>query len=83
MEQNKKNNTPWWRDGVIVFIRISGYIAIPIVIALYTGEYLDKKYNTNNLFFLILITIAFVSTILLIWKEAKIYKKKTEKENRK
>lgn len=76
----KKNNTnteaPWWRDGVIIFVKVSAYIAVPVILASYIGQFLDNKYNTNNLYFYISITIAFLSTMYLIWKEMKIYKKK-------
>ncbi|HAQ02791.1 TPA: hypothetical protein DEP30_02910 [Candidatus Nomurabacteria bacterium] len=80
MENNKNNKIPWWRDGVIIFVKVSAYIAAPVVIASFAGKYLDQKYNTGNLLFLVLIGIAFLSTIYLIWKEMKIYKKKIEKE---
>ncbi len=85
--KNKEKTTkiiiPWWRDGVIIFTKVSAYIAIPIIIASFTGEYLDKKYNTNSLIFYILITIAFFCTIYLIYKETRIYKRKIEKEENK
>ncbi len=77
---NKKNKTPWWRDGVIIFVKVSSYIAIPIVIASIVGNKLDQKYNSGNLLFLTFIGFAFISTIYLIWKEMKIYKKKIDKE---
>jgi uncharacterized membrane protein YfcA len=73
-------NPPWWREGVIIFTKVSAYIAFPIIIASYIGNYLDNKYNKNNLFFYILIAISFISTIYLIWNEMRIYKKKIEKE---
>jgi len=73
---------PWWRDGLIIFAKVSAYIAVPVILASYIGQFLDKKYNTGNLLFLVLIAIAFASTMFLIWKEAKIYKKKLEKENK-
>ena len=80
-ENNKNNKIPWWRDGVIIFVKVSAYIAAPVVIASFAGKYLDQKYNTGNLLFLVLIGIAFLSTIYLIWKEMKIYKKKIEKDS--
>ena len=73
---------PWWRDGLIIFAKVSAYIAVPVILASYIGQFLDKKYNTGNLLFLVLIAIACASTMFLIWKEAKIYKKKLEKENK-
>jgi len=75
---NKNIEKPWWRDGVILFTKVSAYIAVPIIVASLIGNFLDKKYNTGSLVFFILIAIAFVSTIFLIWKEVKIYKKITE-----
>ncbi len=85
MDNKEKTNTvaPWWRDGVIIFTKVSAYIAVPIIVASYIGKFLDEKYNKNNLFFYISIVIAFASTIYLIWKEMKIYKKKIEKEDNK
>lgn len=84
MENNNeiKNSGPWWRDGVIVFTKVSAYIVGPIIIASYFGKILDEKYNKDNLFFYILIALGFLSTIYLIWNEVKIYKKKIEKEDK-
>ncbi|MCX6754803.1 MAG: AtpZ/AtpI family protein [Candidatus Nomurabacteria bacterium] len=76
-------NPPWWKDGVIIFTKVSAYIVFPIIISSYFGNYLDNKYNKNNLFFFGLTAIAFLITIYLIWKEARIYKKKLDiKEKR-
>jgi heme/copper-type cytochrome/quinol oxidase subunit 4 len=74
----KTNNTPWWRDGLIIFAKVSAYIAVPVIFASYLGKYLDQKYNTGNLLFLVLVCLAFISTIYLIWREMKIYKKKID-----
>lgn len=83
MEPKDKIEKPWWRDGVIVFVKVSGYIAIPIIIASLVGKTLDKKYNSDPFIFLTLIAIAFVSTIFLIWRETKTYRRKIEEEDKK
>lgn len=80
MKDENQITKPWWRDGVIIFIKVSGYIAFPIILASFLGKFLDKKYNSNPLFFLISIAIAFCLTIFLIWKEMKIYKKKIDRK---
>ncbi len=79
-----KNDTKgaWWKPGVIIFSKVSAYIAFPVIIASYIGKYLDEKYETTNLFFLSLIGISFICTIYLIWGEAKIYKRNLEKEEK-
>ncbi|MBK5215479.1 MAG: AtpZ/AtpI family protein [Candidatus Pacebacteria bacterium] len=80
-EENKNSiNPPWWRDGIIIFTKLSAYIAFPIIIASFVGNYLDNKYSKNNLFFFSLIAFAFILTIYLIWNEMRIYKKKIDKE---
>lgn len=79
-ETSTKIITPWWRDGVIIFSKVSGYIIVPIILASYIGKSLDQKYNTEPKIFLVSVGIAFVSTILLIWREMRVYKKKIDKE---
>lgn len=56
------DNKPWWQPAIMVFAQVSAWIAGPIIIALYLGEWLDNKYNTGNLYFYICISVAFVST---------------------
>jgi len=70
----------WWKEGVTIFVKVSSYIVFPIIIASFAGKYFDNKYNTGSSIFYILIAIAFLSTIYLIWREMKIYKKKLNKE---
>lgn len=65
---------------MIIFVKVSSYIAVPIILASFLGKFLDEKYNTGNLLFYILIAFAFLTTIYMIWKEMKIYKKKIEKQ---
>jgi len=78
---NNDIEKPWWRDGVIIFSKVSAYIAVPIILASIIGKSLDKKYNSEPFGFLGLIVIAFISTIYLIWKEMKIYQKKLKNED--
>ena len=80
MENKEKINreAPWWRDGVLIFVKVSAYIAVPIILASFAGKYLDEKYNSGNLIFFCLIIIAFISTMYLIWREVKVYKNKIE-----
>jgi len=79
--ENNKITKPWWRDGVILFTKVSAYIAFPVIIASYVGKYLDKKYNTDQVLFFISVAVSFIFTILLILREVKIYKKSLEKSN--
>lgn len=78
MNNNKNDIKPWWRDGVIVFGKVTSYIAIPVITASYIGKYLDLKYNSGNKLFLISVAISFLLTTYLIVNEARIYNKKNQ-----
>jgi F0F1-type ATP synthase assembly protein I len=82
MDNDKNIKKPWWREGVLLSAKVSGYIAVPVIFASYVGKYLDKKYSSDPYLFLISIAIGFASTIYLIWKEVKIYQRKIDKEEK-
>ena len=67
----KKNNEdiipPWWRDGLVNFAKVSASIAIPIIIALYLGRYLDTKFGTTPWIFLGLTALAFTVSLVSIY----------------
>lgn len=61
-----KNNSPrqggasWWKPGVEIFSKVSGWIAVPIVLALISGKALDTHFGTKPWIFLGLTGIAFL-----------------------
>lgn len=81
--ENTSDKTPWWKPGVIMFSKVSASIAIPIVIALFLGKYLDKRYGTDPWIFLLLTGIAFIVSLASIWVNLSAYMKKLEKEEHK
>lgn len=83
MNDNEKSNAPWWREGIIVFTKVSGYIAFPVIISSFLGKYLDHKYNTGNSLFLVCVGLGFILTVVLIGRELKIYIKNQNKGNKK
>jgi len=76
---NKKIDKNWWRPGVLIFAKVSASIAIPIIIALYLGKYLDNKYKTDPWIFLGLTFISFIVSLISIWFNIKSYIKDSEK----
>ena len=60
----KNNQTAWWQPAIIMFLKLSVWIAAPIILALYLGKWLDKKYNSEPWLFLICIGIAFTISII-------------------
>ena len=76
VENNKKS---YWADSLIVFIRMSGWIAGPIIVGLFLGKWLDSKFGTAPLIFIATITLSFLCSIFGIVKEARQYMNAIEK----
>ena len=66
--------------AIKMFANVSGWIAGPIIIALFVGKWLDKKYDTAPWIFLGLTGIAFLISIFGIMKILMKYLKEIERE---
>jgi len=76
----KNGQIVWWQPAMIMFLKLFAWIAAPIIIALYLGKWLDKKYNSEPWLFLVCIGIAFtVSIIGLVINTARELKKLDKK----
>ncbi len=76
MKNNKKPVDPFWSEALAVFAKIGGWIAGPVIIALFLGQWLDQRYQTTNKYLIISVATAFViSNIGLIIEVLKYNKK--------
>jgi len=85
IELTETNQAAWWQPAVIMFLKLSAWIASPVIIALFLGKWLDKKFNTAPWLFLLCIGFAFfISMIGLIKNTLAEYKKieETAKEEK-
>ena len=55
---------------MVLFGRLSGWIGGPIIIALFVGKWLDRKYSTEPKLFLLCVGIAFIVSTFGIVKDA-------------
>ncbi len=55
-----KAKVAWWQPGMELFLRLSGWIGGPIIIAVFVGKWLDRKYHSEPCLFLLSTTAAFV-----------------------
>mgnify|MGYP001586512996 FL=1 len=63
------NQTAWWQPALVVFVKLSGWIGLPIIIALFLGKWLDKKYNSAPWLLLACIGLAFILSMAGLIKE--------------
>ena len=55
-DQDKK----WLGEFIAAAVEMSGWIALPVIAALFIGQWLDEKQGTGNLYFLSLTGVAFI-----------------------
>ncbi len=65
VNSNKKSQF-WWMPGLQMFTKLSVWIVIPIISALFVGNFLDEVFNTEPWFSIFLVTIAFFFSIGII-----------------
>lgn len=75
-----KIKEPFWQPALEISIQVSAWIAGPIVLALFAGKWLDKKYESEPWLFLGCIGLAFIISCYGIVKISLNYIKKIEKE---
>ena len=67
---------PYWRDALLVFSRMSGWIVAPVVIALFLGKWLDSRFGTAPLLFVITTSVSFIISMIGVVREGKRYMSK-------
>lgn len=72
----------WWQPALVIFTQVTGWIAGPIIIALFLGRWLDSRYQTEPWLFLGTMGLAFVISSFGIVKITLSYIKKIEREAR-
>jgi hypothetical protein len=73
METQKDNQQKWWVPAIMYYVRVTTWIALPIISVLVLDRYIDIS-ASRSLFALALIS-AFVLSVYGILNEVKRYKK--------
>jgi F0F1-type ATP synthase assembly protein I len=66
MEEQKNSNIPWWQPGLVLFTRLSAWIAVPVIMAVFVGKYLDRLFHTQPWLFLISVATSFIVSMVMI-----------------
>lgn len=72
----------WWQPAIAMFLKLSVWIAGPIIIALYLGKWLDKKFDLAPWLFLSCIGLAFIISMFGLVKNTTEELKKLEKKDK-
>ena len=64
----------------MIFTQVSAWIAIPVVLALYIGRYFDTKYGTTPAIFVSLTILAFIVSVVGMWKVLSRYMKEVDRK---
>lgn len=82
----KINDEPvaWWQPAVVLFVRLSAWIAGPVIIGTFLGKFLDQKLNTEPIMLISVVGFSFlISMAGLVRESAKEFKKIEDQEKRK
>ena len=80
--QHDNGRVVWWLPAITIFLKLSVWIAAPVIISLYLGEWLDNKYDSAPWLFLICMGLAFAISIFGLIRNTTKELKKFEKENK-
>lgn len=76
MDKKKGVRGAWWQPGIVLFARLSSWIVGPILLAVFIGKYLDKKYHSEPWLFLLCTGVSFVvSMIAMVFIGLREFKK--------
>jgi F0F1-type ATP synthase assembly protein I len=72
----KKKIQSEYSNAILLFLRMSGWIVIPVIVAFVLGGYLDNKFDSSPIIFLLMLGLCFVVSMIGIVKESlKEYKR--------
>ncbi len=82
-KNNKEADKEFTKLALSAFAEMSGWVAVPVVIALFAGRAMDAKYDTGYLYFLSLTALAFVISCVGIGIVGMKYLKQVNKQDKK
>ncbi len=84
IEDKLKSNQPaaWWQPAVILFVRFSAWIALPVLAGAFLGKWLDRKYDSEPWLFLTCVGLSFFISMFGLIKNVVREYKRIEKEER-
>lgn len=79
--ENESKRQPWWKPALTVFSQISGWIVVPLLLALIIGKKLDTHFGTAPWIFLGATALGFAVSSFGIVRTAFAYIRDIAKDN--
>ncbi len=70
------NKKLWYYDALRIFIKLSGWVLVPLIVSYTIGQWLDHTYNSSPRWFFISIGVAFILSMIGIIRQTQIEYKK-------
>ncbi len=78
---NNQNKLAWWQPAMLMFLRLSIWIVVPVLLAIFLGKWLNNKFDIEPWGLLLSVGFAFIISMIMIVKESVKEYKKIEKKN--
>ncbi len=79
----QEGKLPWWRDGLFLFMNLSGYILGPLAVGYFVGTYIDTRLGSAPWGLVSASVLGFILSTIGILVETIAYLKKVEKKEEK
>lgn len=79
----KNKQTVWWQPAIVMFLKLSVWIAGPVIAALYLGKWLDRKFDTAPWLFLLSMAAAFLISMISLIKNTLAEYRRIEEQSKK
>ena len=79
---NDNSSKGGWQEALAIFLRLSSWIAFPVIAGALVGNWLDRKYDSAPWLFLVSIGVSFVISMFGLVTNAIKEFKKVEKESK-
>ncbi len=68
--KQEKEDIVWWKPSLDLFLKLSAWIAFPVVMATFLGRWLDERYDSEPWLFLSTVGFSFLISMFGLFKNA-------------
>ena len=76
--RNTQSEKAWWQPAMALFLRMSTWIVIPVIISAFIGKWIDSKFGTDPWVLLVCVGVSFLVSMIGITNIASRELKKIE-----